>query len=48
MFQRTDRDSLKYLVCESTLQVYEVGWKRHRRYVLLRERGELVEAEMEK
>jgi hypothetical protein len=38
MFRRTDRGSLKYLVCERTLQVYKVDWKRYRRYVLLRER----------
>lgn len=38
MFQRTDKGSLKYLVCKGTLQVYEVGWKRYRRYPLLRER----------
>jgi len=38
MFQRTDRGSLKYLMRKSTLQVYEVDWKRYRRYVLLRER----------
>jgi len=38
MFQRTDMGSLKYLMCKSTLQVYEVDWKRYRRYVLLRER----------
>lgn len=38
MFQRTDRGSLKHLMFKSTLQVYEVDRKRHRRYVLLRER----------
>ena len=38
MFQMTDRGSLKYLLCQRTLEVYKVDCKRYRRSVLLRER----------
>jgi hypothetical protein len=38
MFQRTNRDSLEYLVCKGTLEMYDADGKRYGRYVLRGER----------